>query len=52
MTAVDLVVSILRDLDKDNSPLPASYLYNEGWMLRLILRSIADGCLRRKNYAI
>lgn len=43
MNAIDIITSILRRLDSNNFPLPATYIYNEGWMLRMVLQSIQDG---------
>lgn len=41
--ALDLIVNILRRIDEANPSLPATFIYNEGWMLRLVLQSIQDG---------
>lgn len=43
MNAQDLITSILSCLDSESPPLPATYIYNEGWMLRLFLQSIQVG---------
>ena len=43
MSAIDLIVNMLKDLGPSTGCLPSTYLYNEGWMLRLILQSAADG---------
>ena len=43
MNALDLILNILRRLDGENPTLPATYIYNEGWMLRLVLQSLQDG---------
>lgn len=42
MSALELIASILHRLDNEKSPLPATFIYNEGWMLRLILQSIQE----------
>lgn len=43
--ALDDIVDMLRALHTDNSCMPSTYLYNEGWMLRLILKAASDGLL-------
>lgn len=37
MPALDRIFQLLREIDEDHSCLPRSYIYNEGWMLRLVL---------------
>ena len=43
MNAQDLITNILSCIDSESPPLPATYMYNEGWMLRLFLQSIQVG---------
>lgn len=43
--ALDDIVEMLRALRTDSNCMPATYLYNEGWMLRLILKAASDGLL-------
>lgn len=43
--AFDDIVDMLRGLRTDCSCMPSTYLYNEGWMLRLILKAANDGHL-------
>ncbi|MBB02279.1 MAG: hypothetical protein CMJ47_06510 [Planctomyces sp.] len=45
MTALDEIVGMLQNLGEKSGRLPASYLYNEGWMLRLILKAASEGDL-------
>ena len=39
----DVILEMLRASDTDDAVLPPTTLYNEGWMLRLILSAGADG---------
>ena len=43
--AIDRIVTMLGELGTDEGCLPAAYLYNEGWMLRLILDAVSRGGL-------
>ncbi len=38
-SSIDGVVEMIRELSGENPHLPYSYLFNEGWMLRLILKA-------------
>lgn len=44
--ALNDVFEMLSALGTDQSCLPASYLYNEGWMLRLVLKAASEGLLK------
>lgn len=45
MPAFDTIVELLKQLDTDQRSMPASALYNEGWMLRLVLDAGEKGYL-------
>jgi len=36
------ILQILRDADTEATVIPATELYNEGWMLRLVLSAAAE----------
>lgn len=40
--AVEQVISMIRSLGGKEGNLPSTYLYNEGWMLRLILQAASE----------
>jgi len=39
----EAIVEMLRAADTENAVLPTTILYDEGWMLRLILSALASG---------
>lgn len=46
--AFHYIAEMLRSLDDETRCMPTTSLYNEGWMLRLILQTASEGKLKKK----